>query len=145
MTEILFTTTSTPGSVLIRKITGEPVSHCAIRFDDLVVHAAIGGVQVNSYEKFAAEHVIALRVSLSEGDIQKTAPYLGDRYDYGALLFLGVRYILKSIGLPTPKVNLWQSANMYICTEFVTSDILNKEDTTITPYQLYLKLLGDKK
>lgn len=141
MTEALFTISATPGSWLIRRLTGEPVSHVAMRFDALVVQSGIGGVQVESYARFAAKHTIIYRCPV-EGDIQKTAPYLGKGYDYGALFYLGLCYLAKSLHIPYSKANLWNSSNLYICTEFVTSDILNKDDATITPYQLYLKLGG---
>lgn len=141
--EFLFTTTATPGSWLIRKLTHEPVSHVALRFDALVVQAGIGGITVTSYADFAKEHNIIFSVQHA-GDIQSIAPYVGKGYDYGALLFLGVNYIAKSLGLSYSLKNLWNENNLYMCTEFATSDILSKDNNTITPYQLYLKLEGEQ-
>lgn len=141
--ELLFTTTTTPGSYLIRKLTGESVSHVALRFESLVVQSGFGGVTVESYEDFEKSHNIVLRLPYS-GYIQATAQYLNKGYDYGALLYLGVCMVAKLLHIPYSKRNLWNSRDRYLCTEFVTSDILGKDDDTITPYQLYKKLGGLK-
>jgi hypothetical protein len=64
-------------------------------------------------------------------------------YDYPALIHLGIRYYLKAkLGIPIPKVNLWQISGMWTCTEFASKVILGEVDSMITPWQLYIKLGG---
>jgi hypothetical protein len=68
----------------------------------------------------------------------------GRSYDYTGLLYLGLRYYAKRyLGVSLPKVNLWQISGMFTCTEFVTKVLSGKEDSLITPYQLFLLLGGN--
>lgn len=143
--QILFTTSNTPGSKLIRQLTAEPVSHCALQYNNLVIHSTEGGVQIVKIEDFKKKNNIVYT-----GHIEGTAEqlldviyhYQGKGYDYGALLFLGVKIALNKCGINI-KHNLWQSSGLFLCTEFVSSAIIGQADSTITPYQLKLKLFGD--
>jgi hypothetical protein len=143
MIEVLFTRSNLPGSRWIRELTGEPVSHCAIHWMDKVIHSSYYGVKKVEYTEFAAHNEIVYRVSLpipSSVILDIWIKYHDKPYDYGALLFLGARYLLSKIGIKTANHNLWQDSGCFICTEFVSSAIIGKTDSTITPYQLYLEL-----
>ena len=139
--EILFTTTDLPVSRLIRHVTKEPVSHCAVRIGEFVIHSSFSGVEILPYSVFASKYKIIYRIySITYPlKVYKTLKkYYGHPYDFGALLYLGLRALLPKSW--TKKRNLWQTSGMFLCTEFVTTFIDDKEDSMITPYQLYLRL-----
>lgn len=145
--EVLFTYSNLIGSKWIREITGEPVSHCAIRCGPLVLQSSYNGVQLTSYKDFNNHNEIVYTVpviSTNHQFIQIYRKYRGRSYDYGALFFLAIRYFCAKIGIKLPYKNLWQDSGCYLCTEFVTSAVLGKADSLITPYQLYLKLKDNK-
>lgn len=133
---ILFTTSETPGSQLIRAVTKEPVSHCAIQVGNYVMSAEPAGVGVMPYSLFRAHHKIKFIVPAitEQSNLDKN---FGKPYDYLGLLYLGFRYLLPSV---FPKKNLWQMSGMFMCTETITDLLFEKPDDMITPYQLYLKL-----
>jgi len=65
--------------------------------------------------------------------------YEGSMYDYGAFLYIGLKCLLPFL----PKINLWQTTGMFLCTEWV-QEVLGREiDSMITPYKLY-ELLSQK-
>ena len=114
--KILFTKSDLLGSKLIRAVTEEPVSHCAILHGDQVTHSTFYGVVTESYEEFAAVNEVVHSVEV------KNAPILikghkGSCYDFGAFIYLGLRLLFPLI---LPKKNLWQTTGMFLCTEFVT-------------------------
>ncbi len=138
--EILFTTTDSIASRFIRDITGEPVSHCVVRVGEFVIHSSFKGVVIEPYDLFRKNNKILYRILglTYPSKIRRTlSKYYGKMYDYPALLYLGLRYLLPSI---VPKQNLWQTTGMFICTEFITQLLEEKEDSMITPYKLYLRL-----
>jgi hypothetical protein len=144
---ILFTRSNTWMSKIIREVTGEPVSHCAIRAEGFVIHVNLLGLQIEKTEDFYKTNQLIYHVELGDGRIgsrhagltfllEKISGKGRMAYDIGALLYLGARYILPFL----PKKNLWQCTGMYLCTELITEILDNKEDSMITPYKLYLKL-----
>lgn len=143
MAEILFTRSGRVGSRIIRSITREDVSHVALRIGAFVIHsrACSGGIVIQLYSQFLRENEVVYRLPwmLSSRNLDRTR-YAGAAYDFGALLYLGLRRLIPAL----PKANLWQSTGMYMCTEFVTDVIGESEDSLITPYQLYKKLLQSR-
>jgi hypothetical protein len=144
MMSVLFTKSDSPLSRLIRGVTGEPISHCALRWDELVVHSNLRGVHITHLHSFTKQSEILYEVPVIE-DRNKLTDLLvnaeGSLYDVGALLFLGLTlWCRRYLHLPLPKSNLWQASGMYLCTEFVTKYIDREEDSMITPYKLYLHL-----
>lgn len=138
--QIIFTRNSSPVSKWIRAITSEPVSHCAIRVGEFVIQSNLLGVNIVPFRVFARTNKIVYTtfVSTVEGRISRILDlYYGSFYDFGALLFLFLRYTLPGY---TPKQNLWRASGMFLCTEFVTKVIDDTEDSLITPYKLYKKL-----
>lgn len=139
--DIIFTRNNTILSRLIRKVTGEPVSHCALDFAGWIIHSNLYGARVDLPQEFDKHNDIVYRVTVPF-DLDKLVHTLvgstGSRYDFGALLYAGLRCVLPFL----PKQNLWQCTGMFLCTEFVTSILYNTEDSEITPYQLYQRLLG---
>lgn len=135
--QIIFTKNNSIMSRIIRRLTREPVSHCAILDEGYIVHSNLLGVNVSKPADFHSE--IMFRVEI-EYDSDKLATsvekYKGRFYDFGALLYMGARCIFKGL----PKKNLWQCSGMFLCTEWVTQVLENREVSDITPYQLYLLL-----
>jgi hypothetical protein len=73
---------------------------------------------------------------------EKCKKYDKSWYDMGAGFFIGLSFLARRyLKIPLPKVNLWQSSGMFICTEWATESI-GEVDSMITPYGLYLKLGG---
>lgn len=144
MIQILFTTSDKLMSKWIRKITNEPVSHCAIQVGNFVIHSSVNGVEILPYDIFSQKNRIIYRISKSVLDSRVRTSLentWGKKYDFGALLYLGLRYLFPRI---IPKQNLWQTSSLYLCTEFVSSTVLNESDSLITPYKLYLKLFEER-
>lgn len=142
--KVLFTAGNSFVGRAIRYMTREPVSHVALQIGDLVVHSTLFGPEVRSINYFNKKYKIVYTVDLPDSHIS-VAPVL-DRYDkraydYWCLVYLGMRYAaLRALGIALPKVNLWEVSGMYTCTEFVTGILLEKPDSMITPYGLFLKM-----
>jgi len=140
---LLFTASNMPGSWLIRNVTKEPLSHVGIQIGDAIIHSTIlKGVTVDSYNQFMCNKTIVWSIPLNvpKDHLYEIPNTLGAKYDILGLLYLGLRYLIPIL----PKKNLWQMTGMFMCTEFVTDVINEKEDSMITPYGLYTKL-KDKK
>jgi len=142
--EIIFSKNNKPLSHMICAVTNEPVSHCAIKVGDFVLHSTIGGPEIRTFEYFCSrnEIVSSVQVPVSERVAVRWMTRLDSKwYDYAALAYLGMRYAAKVwLGIPLPKANLWRVSGMYMCTELVTTVLFEKADAMLTPYQLYLKL-----
>lgn len=137
MIKILFTKSNKIGSYLIRKVLKEPVSHCAILTEDTVVHSTITkGIVAEPLKDFLKCNQILYVVDLPGQDFKMTK----GSYDYGALSYLVIKYLLEMIHIKLPKKNLWQATGMYLCTEYITEVIDMKEHSLITPYKLYKRL-----
>jgi hypothetical protein len=145
--QILFTRSNTWMSKIIRGVTGEPVSHCAVQVGAFVIHVNLLGLQVEKIRDFVninevmynspmLSNMYPTQVSQLEFLLEKISGKGRMAYDIGALLYLGARYILPFL----PKKNLWQCTGMYLCTELITEILDNKEDSMITPYKLYKRL-----
>lgn len=147
--QVHFVRSNKPGSKLIRALTGESVSHVALELDSLgvVVHATMGGVDLDSVEHFraACEIVITLRYTgTADTRLWETRALMaeGSGYDLLLLLRLGMKFLLKkSFGLVWPFLDTWASKNKYICTEFVESVIGFSAPMEMTPGQLGDKLI----
>ena len=146
--QILFTRSSSILSRIICKMTGEPVSHCAVSGGDYVMHSNLYGVHIEPLAKFLGSTTIVFSIDLP-ADPDKMIRLIRSEehkpYDYGGLLYCGLRLLFPIL----PKKNLWQTTGMYMCTEWVQEALgTEKIDSMITPYQLYLQLLqkqeGDK-
>ena len=142
----MFTASYSIMSRAIRHLTGEPCSHVALECDGWVVHSNLLGVRVDSLKEFSSHSQIRYSVPIPMTTGTILSNYLEHRrahYDFGALLYLGLR-VIPVVGHLLPKKNLWQSSGMYLCTEWATSVIDGKTDSMITPYQLYLRLESAK-
>jgi hypothetical protein len=141
--KILFTRSNKIASRLIRLVTGEPVSHCAIEIGTLVIHSNFLGVVSEDKEDFLASVDVGGAVELPD-DYQKMFEVacrgFNKKYDFGAMLYLAARALCPWL----PKKNLWQCSGMYLCTEWVTHVIDGEEDSMITPFRLYERLSTNK-
>lgn len=140
---ILFTKSNSLMSRIIRAVTKEPVSHCAIEDGGFVIHSNLLGVHIESLEHFSKKCEIGYSVEASITIVQvrnSLAKYEGSGYDIGGLLYLGLRLVLPCL----PKKNLWQSSGMFLCTEWVTEVLDGTADSLITPYGLYQRLIEQK-
>lgn len=145
MMQLLFTTSEKPMAKLIRWATDEDCSHCAIQWDNLVVHSNWKGVNIQFLDEFLKENRIIHSSPVQESEDRLTNTIVRkdqSLYDVGALLFLGVvLFCRRALGLRKwPKMNLWQSSGMDLCTEFVTEFIDGKADSLITPHKLFERM-----
>lgn len=142
--QVLFCSSGSVLSEAIKYFTEEPVSHVALLVDKKwVVHSNLRGVHVQIYSNFLKTYDIyamtdpvptdtPIELLLAENSFKG--------YDVLAILYLGLRFFLKKVlKFRLPKVNLWQSTGMYMCTEWVSFVLEGSEDSTITPYGLYKK------
>lgn len=144
--KVLFTAGDSFVGRAIRYMTRESLSHVAIQIGDLVVHSTVFGPEVRSINYFKKKYNIIYTVDLP-GRYNNVAAILDNYdkrfYDYWCLVYLGMRYAaLRLLGIALPKVNLWEVSGMYTCTEFATEILLEKPDSMITPYGLFLKMKG---
>lgn len=139
MRQIVFTASDNFLGRAIRFLTEEPVSHVALRFGELVVHATAFGVTACPYLDIA--HKVVYAVDSPHLSPDEALSKRRSLYDYGALLYLGLRYLLKKyLKISLPKANLWAASGMYTCTEFATQMLDGEPDSLITPFQLYILL-----
>lgn len=106
-----------------------------------VIHSNLLGVRSEPEEKYAPEIVFSVPI---KPDYERLLKVFAENskayYDFGAMFYLGLR-----IWLPwLPKKNLWQTSGMYLCTEWVTRYLDGTEDSMITPYKLYLRLVNEE-
>lgn len=148
MIRILFTTSEKPLARLIRGATGDDCSHVAIDWDGCIFHSNAHGVNTIHISEFLKENTIIHSVVLPEHpeDLDRLGNLAckvnNTPYDVGALLFCGfVLFCRKALNLRSwPKMNLWQSSGMDMCTEFVTEYLDGEADSMITPEQLYNRI-----
>lgn len=148
--KILFTAGTSSLSKWIRSATREPVSHCALQFGHFVVHSNLAGIHLEWSANFRRANAVVLQLTRVEAKDEDDLTNLGKLletvefsfYDVGALFFIALSLLLRKLGLPLPKSNLWQSAGMYLCTEWVGRFIDSADYSMITPLQLYEKLKG---
>jgi hypothetical protein len=142
--KILFTASSSILSKLIRSVTKEPVSHCAIQIDDSIIQANLEGVTIEPLSSFMAGSLLAptptivYQIDLPDNPkkvIQFLASYDRSWYDYLGLIYAGLQLLL-----PLPKKNLGHITGSFLCTEVVTEIVEGQPVTELTPYQLYLQL-----
>lgn len=146
---VLFTTSDSAFSRLIRHITGEPVSHVAIQLaPGICIHSALWGVRIVPASAFRKKNRIVYEIEWPAalqkcGAPQRAVQRATGQYDFGAFAFLGLALALRRyLRLPLPKSNLWQSTGMHLCTEWAALALGQKPDALLTPYKLYLALKG---
>jgi hypothetical protein len=143
--EIAFTRSNLIMSRVIRGVTGEDVSHCAIIVDNLwVIHSNFKGVNAEYIGDFTEVNTIVDRIPYNgnrERILDMLEDYHSSSYDFWAMIYSGLLLILhRCVPRFIPKQNLWQTSGMFICTEFLSKVIFNQEDSLITPGQLREKL-----
>lgn len=140
-------------SKLICELTEEPISHVALEFPAVgyIIHSNMMGVHRVDSNKFRRENrVIATATPYVEtadeaGEIEEVSKILEKwgkaKYDRGAFVFLGIcLWLRRHFNIPLPKSNLWQTTGMFLCTEFVSNKINQKENSMMTPWQLMRSL-----
>lgn len=143
--KIVFTKSNRLFSKLIMAVTDEPVSHVILEFGEFVIHSNLLGLHVESKESFYKTSFPVFSVDCHDLEEHPLFHLLASEehslYDFGAFLFLGISLLARHyLRIPLPKSNLWQATGMFICTEWITRVIDQKEDSMITPYKLYLRL-----
>jgi len=143
--EIIFTKQGGIISKLIRKITGEPVSHVAFIYMGNVYHSNHKGATICTLKKFLQDSEIVHRLKLPKKyDLcfhYRFARLEDSTYDLPAALYAGWRILLnKYLGVGFPDANKFNFKNAYMCTELAQKVLQIDVDSFITPYALYLKI-----
>lgn len=143
--EIIFTKQDVVISRLIRKVTGEPVSHVAFIYMGNVYHSNHKGASICTLKKFRKTSEIVYRLKLPKKyDLcfhYQFARLEDSAYDLPAALYAGWRILLnKYLGIAFPAVNKFNFKNAYMCTELAQKVMKIDVDSFITPYALYLKI-----
>lgn len=138
--KIIFTKSNYIASKIIRNVTKEDVSHVAIQNAGFVIHSNFTGCRIDVIQDFLqhSDIVHSVEIPYNRELLHSALQLVGSHksYDFGGMFYLWLRAYLPFL----PKKNLWQSSSMYLCTEFLTEVLYGKQDSMITPYQLYLKL-----
>lgn len=141
---LLFTKGNSCFSSMICRVTGEEISHVVIQVGAFIIQSNLRGLTIDTFEHFTQNATIVYSLDLTsvpEERIFNTYNHNAfHSYDFLAFLLVGLRSLLPFF----PKADLRGISGMYICTEFVSEIVLNKEEL-ITPKQLYLKLKGSLK
>jgi hypothetical protein len=145
--ELCFTRSNNLGSRIIRNVLEEPVSHVCFMVENAVIHSNFYGVHVDLKKRFMTENIVVYRIPLKYKfpDLQERLQYLMQfyaPYDYTGFIYFAWRAVLRRfLGIPLPDKNKLNQKNAYLCTEFATMILDEKEHGIITPYQLYQRLL----
>lgn len=155
--KLIWTRSTLPLSVLIRKGLGEPVSHFGIVFDNgIVFHSNLLGTHIEWYGAFSKHCEIVfqkeynLTLDDEEAIFQSILNTYDDKgYDYGAFFYFCWRALLyRTLGKPFPARNEWNSGNKFLCTELagtlpdamVSAKIKAQDLSIISPYRLYQEM-----
>lgn len=157
--KIVFATTKNPLSVLIRKITKSPTSHCFFAFDvvndkhHLMLEAGFSGVEFNDYDTYKKSHVIVAEYTLATGPerkeyLNKALDYLDEKYDFAGLF--GGAWVLLGRWFKKTWKNPLQSSKAMFCSEYVATvlkeaghpKLQDLNPSEVTPKDL-LELLKD--
>lgn len=156
---ICFSKSKMPLSKLIRWLSGDPVSHVIIVFDEkFAIHSNLYGVHLdwfNSLEKHV-DIVYKLEYKLSlkrEEEVYRSLldNFDGRSYDWPAFFYLLWRGLLwKFLKKPLPSKNPWNEKDGYLCTEIAgclpkwLTGLETTDYSLVTPYKLYEMLKRDK-
>jgi len=144
--EIIFTRQKSFISRLIRKVTGEDVSHCAFIYMQNVYHANHKGANISTLKKFTETSEIVYRVTLpAKYNLHfhyEFAKMEEATYDLPAAIYAGWRVFLnRYFKVKMPSFNKFNFKNAYLCTELAQKILKIEVDSMITPYELYQKVL----
>lgn len=160
MLKIVWSYSHNPLSVIIKWLTGEPVSHVAVIFmNHIVMHSNLLGVHITGIGSFNKKSKILYEHEIPMSD-QRLKPimfeminsYDGMSYDWKVFFYMGLRLLLyRLFGVSMPKKSSINSKNGILCTEIARllpipelQNKLNGMDIQImTPYMLYKVIKGD--
>ena len=126
-----------PVSWAIRTLTKSFFNHCALYVgDNFVVEALMGGVVKIPIEKYLDNNKYDYKVvrikpeaflDIKEYEngigaaVEMIENFIGKRYDFGAIAWIGIKYILKGINknIPFFKNNLFQGRERFFCSELI--------------------------
>ena len=152
--KLVFSKNSSVVSKLIRFITNEDVSHCGFIVEPIltVIHANFLGTHAEFIKSFNKRSTIVycLEVPMtSEDEIELYKSYLikncGRPYDFGGIVYFGVRIILNRLfSMPIPERNLWSDSSYDYCVEALCRlspalTGIKGENEMLSPKGFYLK------
>lgn len=130
-------------SRLITSITGESVSHCALRYGKWVIHSNQRGLNIETYSTFTNVSTVLYAVEIPHSEehlFSLLSKHTHAPSDILGLLYFGVYFLLKHLGLRRAAWNLWGTRGKFTCVEWVSYFVLGKECGLLTPMEFYRKL-----
>jgi hypothetical protein len=125
MTTLIFTTSSSLLSRVIRWFTRSACSHVAIGTElagmPVLVHATAGGVQVTARSEWLASNQLVAEYAFrrpSDASLRHALKHLGEKYDYLALIGFAVAIAAWRL-LKVWMRNPFASPRAMVCSEFV--------------------------
>ena len=127
--KILLTKTDGLFSRLIMAVTREKASHFAIEFPEygesgVVCHSNLHGVHIETSATFKKKNIIVESLDVSFGfDAEQRLEFVMKKhefkmYDYGAILFAGIKILLETLIRKSIKSDIVINANAFTCAEF---------------------------
>lgn len=157
MITLMFTTSSSIGSRLIRWLTKSPASHTLIGGLEVcgvpvVVQANVGGIQITPRDRFLAKHPLVVEYEVLP-DVSQELNFairkLGDGYNYLGLF--GYIPVLIGKWWKLKVSNPFRSSTAQVCSEFVCDifndgpvpEFLGMEPSSATPRDLIDRCEGN--
>lgn len=126
--KIVFSTSKSPVSALIRKLTKSPTSHVFFVFDvgpkELMLEAGFSGIEFSDYKKYAKNHIIVAEYQIAAGDkrkeyLYKALEFLDTKYDFGGLF--GGLWVLVGRWFRQSWKNPLHNSRAMFCSEYVAT------------------------
>lgn len=157
--KLIWTRSSLPLSVLIRTGLRTPVSHFGIVFDNgIVFHSNLLGTHIEWYGTFVKHCEVVFEIEYAMTLEQEEAVYRSilntyddHGYDFGAFAYFAWRAILyRTLGLPFPPRNAWESGDKFLCTELARTlpdyiiplEVKSQDFGIMSPFRLFALLKG---
>jgi len=139
---VIFRRSKKIGSRLIRWGTQENWSHCGVVINGVAYHSDVLGCRLSSLEEFCAEaEVFLMPKTITEDQKNRAVVALGDKYDWGAIIWFSLSVLLKRIWIILPKLAI--NPKWFVCSEYATY-ILWGQNETDTPGGVMNRLFDEQ-
>jgi hypothetical protein len=149
--DVFFSSSKTPISWLIRKITGFNRSHVFVKVNDrTIIEADVGGIKLRPIKKYLDDskteiELISLPTNVNrQSFIEKLNEKVGSYYDYGILIGGVISAIFH---ITRWQENILNGVSRYTCSEYVAECLAAEgvsfglHTSQITPKELYYNLM----
>ena len=136
---VIFRKSDKLGSRLIRWGTQESWSHVGVIFDSRVYHSDSKGCHFSTLEEFSHDaETFFLPREISDEQKARAYEALGQKYDWPALVWFAVLFLLRRILIRLPEYTI--NPKWKVCSEYATWILWGKVETH-TPGEILSRLL----